>query len=153
MGGSILERIGPYFLAFVAGGLALWLLLLGSGSLGRGAPERPDAAALGAARVEKAQALSELLLPQADWIRRDSGLPMHWYGEVSSSMSLVQWHARLSAAIGALGLEIFEGEEEITPRPGAWPTQRLSLAIGDGTARLANIVIETTRDPALPAAF
>lgn len=153
LGGSILERIGPFFLAFVAGGLTLWLLLLGSGKLRTTEAAGTDPVARGAVRVAKTSALAELLLPQADWIRRDSGLPMHWFGEVPSSESLVQWHARLSAAIRGMGLEILEGEEEITPQPRAWPSQRLTLAIGDGGELLATIVIETTRSPALPEVF
>lgn len=146
-------RFGPFALAFLAGCLATVLILWGAGLIHRGhspsaSPE--ESAALLEGRVA---ALSALLLPQADWRRRELSIPMEWIGQVSSSESLVQWNAQVSAGIRGLGLEVLEGREEVVTRPGKWPLQRLTLVVGAAGEALATIIVETTRSPTLPAAF
>jgi hypothetical protein len=137
----------------VAGGLTVYLLLGGWNRGGQGSPPAPDPAAAGAELQRRADLLATILLPQAEWLRRESALPMEWEGRLPSSESLVQWNARVSAGIEGLGLEVFDGREEVIARAGKWPLQRLTLTVGGAGELLATIVIETSRSPALPPTF
>ncbi len=152
-GGSTLARLGPLLLPFLAGGLVVFLLMGGFAHLRlplREAPVVPNAALHAQQRLT---ALEAVLLPQAEWHHRELDPPLEWLGRLPSSQSLVQWNARVSAGIRALGMEVLEGQEDIIERPGSWPLQRLTLVVGEAGEMLATIVVETTRSPETPMPF
>ncbi len=103
--------------------------------------------------VSRLEALEQLLAPAARWRQRDPGVPMVWTGTLGPPETLVQWNARISAGVEALGLEILEGREEILTRSRGRPLGRLTLVVGDAGEILATIVVEAVRPPALPPAF
>ncbi len=145
-------RLTPLFAAFVTGCLAAILILWRLGALSPAAPSGPPPAPP-PSLAERAEALSAMLLPQAEWRRRDGGVPMVWDGRLPAEESLIQWNARVSAGVQALGLEVLEGREEIIHNAGKWPLQRLTLVIGHAGRVVATLMVETTRSPSLPAPF
>jgi hypothetical protein len=139
--------------AFLAGGLTVYLLFGGWNRPHQGRPPAPDPGAAAAELQRQADLLATVLLPQAEWIRRELALPMEWEGCLPSAESLVQWNARVSAGIEGLGLQVLDGREEVISRAGKWPLQRLTLIVGGAGEILATIVIETSRSPDLPPPF
>ncbi|MCK4305498.1 MAG: hypothetical protein KAY24_14775 [Candidatus Eisenbacteria sp.] len=151
--GSRLLRLGPFFLTFLAGGVATLLLLWVGGVLRWDGKPDPGAANEPECLRAQANGLAAILLPQAEWHSRDTTLPMEWVGRLRSSESLIQWNARVSAGIQSLGMDVLEGREEILERVGQWPLQRLTLVVGSGGETLATVIVETSRSPNLPPPF
>jgi hypothetical protein len=133
-------------LVFLAGGLAAFLYFASR------SPESETAEGLSFPE-SRADALAALLIPQAEWERQDRDLPMRWIGRLPATRSLIQWNADVTSGIRSLDLEVLEGREEVIPRPGRWPLQRLTLVVGGNGEVLGEVVIETTRSPSLPLVF
>jgi len=163
----------PFLLGSFAGAIALVVLLSQAdwGPLAR--PERGSDAAPGAAAsatgagpagsagaagvamppADPLAALSEVLAGRAEWDRRGTQGGARWEGRIDGGTSLVRWNAETTAAVEEAGLEVLSGREELVERKGRWPLQRLTLEIGAAGRRCALVVVETARDPSLPAAF
>ncbi len=149
--GLSLGWLGPLLVSFVAGGLTVYFLM----SSGHLVPLGDDAADIHLSELRDArlQLLETLLLPQARWTARELSEPIDWQGSLPDSVSLVQWNARITQGVQSLGFEILSGAEEVIPRAGRWPLQRLTLEVGESGLPLGRIMVETSRSPRLPQAF
>ncbi len=150
-GGSGVRWLGPLFAAFVAGAVVVYFLISG-GHLEPLGVDLTDAQER-ELREARIGLLTHLIDDQASWTYRDLTEPLEWRGTLPDSISLVQWNARVSGSIEELGFEVLAGREEVIPRPGRWPLQRLTLDIGDEGLPLARVTVELPRSPRLPQAF
>ena len=152
---------GPLLLACFAGAIGLlvllshadWRPLLGSRSgSGEGGRASSDRASSVAAPADPLGTLAQVLEGRAEWDRPRAGAGDRWSGRIEG-MSLVRWNGETTAALERAGLEVLAGREELVERRGRWPLQRLTLDIGAGGRKCAVVVVETSRDPSLPAGF
>jgi hypothetical protein len=147
----------PFLLAcFAAAVLLIVLLSYGEWAPGHGgAPAPPPSAAVPLAEPppDPLGCLAGILADRAQWSRGDGPPRTEWRGTIPAETGLVRWNAGLTTALQAAGLEVLSGREELTERKGRWPQQRLTLEVGAAGEHLATVVVETTRNPALPAAF
>lgn len=151
-GGSGLRWLGPLLVAFLAGAVAVYFLISG----GYLDPLGVDLTAAQQEELRQARIglLTTMIDDQARWTYRDlADPPLEWKGTLPDSVSLVQWNARVSKNIQELGFEILAGREEVIPRAGRWPLQRLTLEIGSGGHPIGRVTVELPRSPRLPQAF
>ncbi len=150
-GGPGLRWLGPLFVAFVAGALVVYVLISG----GHVEPLGVDLtlAQEKMLRQTRVNLLRTMLDSQARWSHLSEAEPLEWEGTLPDSVSLVQWNARVTQSVRDLGFEVLAGREEVIPRAGRWPLQRLTLEIGDAGLLMGRVSVEMPRSPHLPQPF
>jgi hypothetical protein len=152
--GSVLSGVGPVFLSFIIGAVMV-MFLVGGGYLPWLVPqERAESELQTTVDDLRLKALKIFLDGQADWQGGEPGIGSGWEGRLPNSESLVQWNARITDGIEAIGLQVLSGQEEIVHRKNRQPLQRLTMTIGEETGEfLTTVMVEIVRSDNLPSVF